>query len=75
MLVAVFKFMFNLSSEWLIFMKSICLPSPADLVEMKQFISTIVSHVRVLFHRVLYGNKITDLPRGVFDGLSALELL
>lgn len=56
-------------------MKSTCLPSPADLVQMKQFISTVVSHVHVLFRRVLYGNKITDLPRGVFDGLSALELL
>uniref|UniRef100_A0A668AHN3 Slit homolog 1b (Drosophila) n=1 Tax=Myripristis murdjan TaxID=586833 RepID=A0A668AHN3_9TELE len=25
--------------------------------------------------RVLYGNKITELPRGVFDGLASLELL
>lgn len=25
--------------------------------------------------RVLYGNKITDLPRGVFGGLYTLQLL
>lgn len=25
--------------------------------------------------RVLYGNKITDLPKGVFGGLFALQLL
>lgn len=25
--------------------------------------------------RVLYGNKITELPSGVFDGLASLELL
>lgn len=54
----------------------ICMfPGPADLVQMKLFISTIVPHYCVLFYRVLYGNKITDLPRGVFDGLIALELL
>lgn len=28
-----------------------------------------------LFSRVLYGNKITDLPKGVFGGLFALQLL
>lgn len=28
-----------------------------------------------LFPRVLYGNKITDLPRGVFGGLYTLQLL
>ena len=28
-----------------------------------------------LFSRVLYGNKITDLPRGVFGGLYTLQLL
>lgn len=27
------------------------------------------------FPRVLYGNKITDLPKGVFGGLFALQLL
>uniref|UniRef100_UPI001EAEB76C slit homolog 1 protein-like n=1 Tax=Oncorhynchus gorbuscha TaxID=8017 RepID=UPI001EAEB76C len=26
-------------------------------------------------YRVLYGNKITDLPRGLFEGLGSLELL
>uniref|UniRef100_A0AAR2J0E5 Slit homolog 1 protein n=1 Tax=Pygocentrus nattereri TaxID=42514 RepID=A0AAR2J0E5_PYGNA len=28
-----------------------------------------------LIRRVLYGNKITELPKGVFDGLYALQLL
>lgn len=29
----------------------------------------------LLLSRVLYGNKITDLPRGVFGGLYTLQLL
>uniref|UniRef100_A0A7N8XF14 Slit homolog 1b (Drosophila) n=1 Tax=Mastacembelus armatus TaxID=205130 RepID=A0A7N8XF14_9TELE len=34
-------------------------------------VSSHVSH----FNLVLYGNKITELPSGVFDGLASLELL
>lgn len=34
------------------------------------------SHQYIVFHfRVLYGNKIVDLPHGVFNGLSSLQLL
>lgn len=29
----------------------------------------------LLLHRVMYGNKIKDLPSGVFKGLNALQLL
>uniref|UniRef100_A0A4W5N3L5 Variable lymphocyte receptor B cassette n=1 Tax=Hucho hucho TaxID=62062 RepID=A0A4W5N3L5_9TELE len=31
--------------------------------------------LRSLNSLVLYGNKITELPKGVFDGLHALQLL
>lgn len=67
------KFMYSFTSES--FFTRFAL-NPADLVELRQFISSVISNVGVLFfYRVLYGNKITDLPRGVFDGLTALELL
>lgn len=40
-----------------------------------QFRLQLLQILLSLTYRVLYGNKITELPKGVFDGLYALQLL
>ena len=40
--------------------------------------ASVASHHRdccLLFSRVLYGNKITEIAKGLFDGLVSLQLL
>lgn len=57
--------------------KSILLGHTSDFTSHKSQGFKIMSFKLCCFvhFRVLYGNKITELPKGIFDGLVSLQLL
>uniref|UniRef100_A0A8C1XM10 Slit homolog 3 (Drosophila) n=1 Tax=Cyprinus carpio TaxID=7962 RepID=A0A8C1XM10_CYPCA len=72
-IVEMYGFHSSKSFPFSICVKSACVISTYQRLWADSFLSIYI--VSVCVYRVLYGNKIAEIPKGLFDGLVSLQLL